>query len=31
MALAILRIPIAYRLGCMKYELIAAERPAVGS
>jgi tocopherol O-methyltransferase len=31
MALVIMRIPIAYRLGCMKYELIAAERPAVGS
>ena len=31
MGLVILRIPIAYRLGCMKYALIAAERPAVGS
>jgi tocopherol O-methyltransferase len=31
MGLAILRIPVAYRLGCMKYELIAAERPAAGS
>jgi tocopherol O-methyltransferase len=27
MAFAMLRIPLAYRLGCMQYELIAAERP----
>jgi tocopherol O-methyltransferase len=31
MALAMLRMPLAYRIGCMKYELIAAERPAEGS
>jgi tocopherol O-methyltransferase len=28
MAIAMLRIPLAYRLGCMQYGLIAAERPA---
>lgn len=27
MAIAMLRIPTAYRFGCMRYELIAAERP----
>jgi tocopherol O-methyltransferase len=26
MAVAMLRIPLAYRVGCMRYELIAAER-----
>lgn len=28
MAAAMLRIPLAYRIGCMRYELIAAERPS---
>jgi tocopherol O-methyltransferase len=27
MAMAMLRMPLAYRLGCMQYGLIAAERP----
>lgn len=27
MAIAMLRIPLAYRVGCMKYGLITAERP----